>query len=63
VLAANIPFATPVTTVEGQAITLDAGTPPTITDSTSTPATLVATDVRASNGVIHVISKVLIPAL
>jgi len=63
VLAANIPFGTPVTTVEGQAITINAGTPPTITDSTSTPAPIVATDVRASNGVIHVIGKVLIPAL
>jgi transforming growth factor-beta-induced protein len=63
VLAANIPFGTPVTTVEGQTITINAGNPPTITDSTTTPAPIVATDVRASNGVIHVISKVLIPTL
>ena len=63
VLAADIPFGTPVATVQGQTITINAGTPPTITDSTETPAPIVATDVRASNGVIHVISKVLIPAL
>lgn len=63
VLAANIPFGTPVATVEGEAITINAGTPPTITDKTATPAPIVATDVRASNGVIHVISKVLIPTL
>jgi transforming growth factor-beta-induced protein len=63
VLAADIPFGTPVTTLSTQDITINAGTPPTITDTTSTPASIVATDVRASNGVIHVIGKVLIPTL
>ena len=63
VLAADIPFGTPVATVEGETITINAGTPPTITDKTATPAPIVATNVRASNGVIHVISKVLIPTL
>ena len=63
VLAADIPFGTPVTTVEGEAITINTGTPPTISDTTASPAGIVATDVRASNGVIHVINKVLIPTL
>jgi uncharacterized surface protein with fasciclin (FAS1) repeats len=63
VLAADIPFGMPVATVEGETITINAATPPTITDKTATPAPIVATDVRASNGVIHVISKVLIPTL
>ena len=63
VLAADIPFGTPVATVEGETITINAGTPPTITDKTTTPAPIVATNVRGSNGVIHVISKVLIPTL
>ncbi len=63
VLAADIPFGTPVATLSGQNITINAGTPPTIADTTATPASIVATDVRASNGVIHVIGKVLIPAL
>lgn len=66
VLSSAIPFGTPVTTVAGQDITIDAGTAPviaTITDTTATPATISAVDVRASNGVIHVIDKVLIPSL
>ena len=62
VLAADIPFGTPVATVAAQNITINQ-TPLTITDTTATPAPIVATNVRASNGVIHVIGKVLIPAL
>lgn len=62
-LAANIPFGTPATTVEGETITVDAGAAPTITDKTTLPARMVATDVPASNGVIHVIGEVPIPTL
>jgi uncharacterized surface protein with fasciclin (FAS1) repeats len=61
-------FGTPVATVSGQTITITAGTAPviaTIADAVGTtpPSTIVAVDVRASNGVIHVIDKVLIPSL
>jgi transforming growth factor-beta-induced protein len=63
VLASQIPFGTPVATAAGQAITFNAGTPPTITDTTSTLARITATNVRASNGVIHLVDKVLIPRL
>jgi transforming growth factor-beta-induced protein len=66
VLSSGIPFGTPVATVSGQNITINAGTAPviaTITDATTTPKNIVAVDVRASNGVIHVLSGVLIPSL
>jgi uncharacterized surface protein with fasciclin (FAS1) repeats len=62
VLAAAIPFGTPVNTVAGQPITIS-NNPLRITDTTATPAPIAATNVRASNGVIHVIGKVLLPAL
>ncbi len=62
VLAAAIPFGSPIVTVAGQNITIHP-TPLSITDTTATAAPIVATDVRASNGVIHVLSKVLIPVL
>jgi len=66
VLSSDISFGAPVTTLSGQTFTINAGTPPQIariTDTTATPAGIVAVDVRASNGVIHVVDKVLLPAL
>jgi transforming growth factor-beta-induced protein len=69
VLSSDIPFGTAVPTLAEQDITInnDATAPAiaTITDASgSTPAAnIVAVDVRASNGVIHVIDKVLIPVL
>jgi transforming growth factor-beta-induced protein len=46
-------------TVPAQTITINRNL--TISDTTAVPATILATDIRASNGVIHVIAKVLIP--
>ena len=66
VLSSGIPFGTPVATLSGQNITITAGPAPTIariTDTTTAPKSIVAVDVRASNGVIHVLSGVLIPNL
>lgn len=63
VLASQIPYGDPIHTLAQQSIVIQDGTPPTIKDTGATPASIIATDVRASNGVIHVIDKVLIPAL
>jgi transforming growth factor-beta-induced protein len=63
VRAANVvalPKPASVTTVQGTAFTV--GTTLAITDARGRVANLAATDVIASNGVIHVIDKVLLPA-
>ena len=64
VLSNGIPFGTKINTVaSGKTITINSTNPPSITDSTVVAAKIVAVDVRASKGVIHVIDKVLIPTL
>ena len=55
-----LPKPASVTTVQGTAFTVGADLK--ITDARARVASLVATDVIASNGVIHVIDKVLLPA-
>jgi uncharacterized surface protein with fasciclin (FAS1) repeats len=63
VLSKDIVFPTTTPTVAGPTITIN-GTglsDATIADSTTTAAKITAVDVRASNGVIHVIDKVLQP--
>ncbi len=55
-----LPKPASVTTVQGTAFTV--GTTLAITDARARVAGLVATDVIASNGVIHVIDKVILPA-
>jgi len=66
VLSSQIPFGRPVATLATpRTITITAGPAPaiaSIADSTATPARITAVDIRASNGVIHVIEKVLIPS-
>ena len=69
VLSGDIPFGTPVATlntktlggatVPAQTITINRNL--TITDTTAIAGNILTTDVRASNGVIHVIGKVMIP--
>ena len=59
VLAADVPFGTPVTTVEGGTFTVASTL--AITDGRNRTSNITTTDVFASNGVIHVIDKVILP--
>lgn len=61
VLKADVPVGTPITTVQGEAFTVDAGL--AITDRNGRKASITATDVLARNGVIHVIDTVILPKL
>jgi len=60
--SAAFPYGMPIQTAQGDVIKIDRGTPPVITDGQNRTAKIVRTDVRASNGVIHVIDRVLLPA-
>jgi transforming growth factor-beta-induced protein len=59
VLSSGIPFGQPVTSVQGQTFTI--GKDLQITDQNGRKARIVATDVAASNGVVHVIDRVILP--
>jgi uncharacterized surface protein with fasciclin (FAS1) repeats len=64
VLSSAIPFGTPqATLLAGQTFTINAGPPPTIDDTSDTNARITGVDIIASNGVVHVIDKVLLPVL
>ena len=60
VLKAQVPVGAAITTVQGQTFTVNAAL--AITDKQSRSANIINTDVLASNGVIHVIDKVILPA-
>jgi uncharacterized surface protein with fasciclin (FAS1) repeats len=61
VLAADVPVGQAITTVQGGTFTVNASLQ--ITDANDRTAQITATDVLASNGVVHVIDKVILPAL
>ena len=60
VLKAEVPIDTDIATVQGQSFQVDASL--SITDARGRSAAITATDVLASNGVIHVIDTVILPA-
>jgi uncharacterized surface protein with fasciclin (FAS1) repeats len=59
VLKADVPLGTAVTTLQGDTLTVDATL--AITDQRGRRAAITATDVLNSNGVIHIIDKVILP--
>lgn len=61
VLKADVPVGPAITTVQGGTFTIDGSLQ--ITDTQGRVSQITTTDVLASNGVIHVIDKVLLPAL
>lgn len=59
VLKAQVPVGSPITTVQRETFTVNAAL--AITDQRGRSATITSTDMLASNGVIHVIDKVILP--
>ncbi len=63
VLAASLMDNMEVTTFQGGAFTINLEGGASITDANGRVSTITATDVQASNGVVHVINKVLLPPM
>ncbi len=65
VVAGNIQstqlVAGPVTAINNQVFTVNVGTSVTIIDTTTGTSNVIATDVQGTNGVIHVLDRVLLP--
>ncbi|QCB47287.1 fasciclin domain-containing protein [Hydrogenophaga sp. PAMC20947] len=60
VLKAQVPVDTPITTLQGETFSINSSL--VITDQRARTANITATDIRTTNGVIHVIDKVILPA-
>lgn len=59
VLKADIPFGKPITSLQGETFTID--TTATITDARARKSNIKTTDILATNGVVHLIDKVILP--
>ena len=59
VLKAEVPVNTAIATVQGQTFTVNSSL--VITDQNQRTSNIVAADVFTSNGVIHVVDKVILP--
>lgn len=63
VFKAGVPLGAPITTLEGGYFKIDeVGSALVITDGRNRTSNITATDIRANNGIIHAIDKVLLPA-
>jgi transforming growth factor-beta-induced protein len=65
-LSSAFVFGAPVQTLAGQPFTINAGVAPvlaTIDDTSATDGGVIGVDIIASNGVVHIINKVLMPTL
>lgn len=63
VFKARVPLGSPITTVEGGYFKIDeVGSALVITDGRNRTSNITATDIRANNGIIHVVDNVLLPA-
>ncbi|MDP3796747.1 MAG: fasciclin domain-containing protein [Polaromonas sp.] len=63
VFKARVPLGAPITTLEGGFFKIDeVGSALVITDGRNRTSNITATDIRANNGIIHVVDKVLLPA-
>ncbi len=58
----GIPFGKPITSAQGSVFKIEAGSPPTITDGRNRISRITATDIEATNGVVHLIDNVILPA-
>jgi uncharacterized surface protein with fasciclin (FAS1) repeats len=59
VLKAGVPVGVPITTLQGESFTVSPSL--VITDQRTRTANITATDIVATNGVVHVIDKVILP--
>ena len=60
--AAGIQFGKAIVPAGGSFFKITAGTPPVIQDGRNRTANITATDIEATNGVVHLIDKVILPA-
>jgi len=63
VLAANLSEGMGIMTVSGQELSVHLTSGPALEDATGEKSNIIATDVQATNGVIHVLDRVVIPTL
>jgi uncharacterized surface protein with fasciclin (FAS1) repeats len=61
---AQVPLGAPITTLQGETFQINAvGSNLIITDANGRTSKIILTDIRATNGVIHVIDTVILPSL